>query len=137
MSSCLKNNGFVTASNDSSDVTGTSILIYSQEYFARTANGTSQSSSRNMNISRTGVGRWTVSLTPGHPDGVNYHPSITMEEQSANRDGILGHIVQGSQTVSGFDLELMTGDNGPTEDTYVDTPFSIGISAPVTVIRPI
>jgi hypothetical protein len=115
-------------------LTSTTVEIYSEEYFAKTLNGTTQSSSRNMTITRTAVGRWTVSLAIAHPEGINYHPSVQVEEQSANRDGIFAHIVQGSLTATGFNLELYTGDNGGTEDVYVDTPFTIGIDSPVTVI---
>lgn len=108
--------------------------IYSEEFFAKTVNGTTQSGSRNLKITRTAVGQWSAVLNPAHPDGVDYHPSFTAEEQSANRDTPDITIVQGSQTANGFSFQITTGDNGATADVYVDTPFTIGINAPVSVI---
>lgn len=113
--------------------TVTTRIIYSEEYFARTANGLIQSGNRNLTITRTAVGLWTAVLATAHPNGVDYHPTITAEEQ-ATRDTPDITIVQGSQTPTGFDIQVTTGDNGATADLLVDTPFTVGISAPVTVV---
>jgi len=114
----------------------TTSTVYSEEYFARTANGTTSpaANNRQMTMTRTALGQWDVVLNPAHPDGVNYHASFTAEEQSANRDTPDITIVQGSQTANGFSLQITTGDNGGAVDSYVDTPFTIGIDAPVQVV---
>ena len=114
----------------------TTSTVYSEEYFARTADGTTSpaANNRQMTMTRTALGQWDVVLNPAHPDGVDYHASITAEEQSANRDTPDITIVQGSQTANGFSLQITTGDNGGAVDSYVDTPFTIGIDAPVQVV---
>lgn len=112
----------------------TTAVIRSEEYFAMSTNGTTQASVRQMSISRTAVGRWNVTLSPPHPDGLNYHPSFTAEEQSSNRDTPDITIVQGTRSSSGFEIQITTGDNGGAADVYIDTPFSIGINSPITVL---
>ena len=137
-SSCLtKGVPFASIAGSSSD-SGTPRVIYSEEYFARSANGTTQSSARNMTVTQNANNTWTATLTPPHPDGVNYHPSITPEEQFANRDGVIAQVVQGTLTASGFDFMLITGDNGGSQDLVVtNTPYTVSIDAPVTVIESI
>ena len=108
--------------------------IYSEEYFGKSSNGVVQNGGRNMDLDRTGTGLWTVTITPPHPDGVDYHPSIQVEEQANNRDAVDAHVIQGTQTANGFDMMLTTGDNGTGADTLVNTPFTIGIDSPVTVV---
>lgn len=134
---CQNNNNFTTSSPPSGSGTSTPVtrVIYSEEYFAKTVNGTTQSSNRNLTITRTAQGRWTVVLSTPHPEGINYHPSITVEEQLANRDSVDVHVIQGTQTATGFDIMLSTGDNGGAADTLVDTPFTISIDSPVTVLE--
>lgn len=111
----------------------TTRTIYSEEYFAA-SNGSTMIGSRNVTMTRTGVGRWDVTITPAHPHGVNYHVSFEAEEQSANRDAPDITIVQGSKTASSFSIQITTGDNGGTADVYIDTPFTLAIDAPVDVI---
>ena len=108
--------------------------VYVEEYFARSEDGQTQSGNRNATITRTALGRWDVVLATAHPDGVNYHPSLTTEEQSANRDMPDISVVQGSVTANGFSIQITTGDNGGTADGYVDTPWSLGIDSPCTVV---
>lgn len=112
----------------------TSEDVYVETYFGRSANGTTSSAVRESTLTRTAPGQWSVVLTTPHPDGVNYHPSLTVEEQSANRDSVDIQVVQGTQTANGFDIMLTTGDNGGSEDTYVDAPWSFAVTAPTTVI---
>lgn len=113
----------------------TTRVIYSEEYFARSLNGLTQLAARNATITRTAAGQWTVALATAHPDGVNYHVSLTAEEQSANRDTPDITVVQGTQTATGFQIQITTGDNGTSADAYIDTPWSFGIDAPVTVLE--
>ena len=112
----------------------TPLGLYAEEYFASSANGTTQGSTRNATMTRTGVGLWNVALSPAHPDGVDYHVSLTAEEQSANRDTPDITIVQGTKTASGFSLQITTGDNGGAADVYIDTPFTLSIDAPLDVL---
>ncbi len=108
--------------------------VYVGTYAARSANGATQSFSRDATITRTAQGRWRVVFAADHPDGVDYHPSLSVEEQADNRDGVDIQIVQGSQTENGFEVMLTTGDNGGSADTYVDAPWSFEVTAPVTVV---
>lgn len=113
-------------------------VIYSEEYFAKSTDGLTQSGNRGLTVARSSTGVWTATLATAHPDGVDYHPSIQVEEQdgAGNRDGIDPHIIQGSVSATGFKFMLTTGDNGTGADGYVDTPFTIGIDSPVTVLAP-
>lgn len=111
-----------------------SATIRSEEYFAASADGAAQSANRQLTLSRSAVGQWRAVLSPAHPDGIDYHVSFTAEEQGSNRDTPDLTIVQGSKTASGFDFQITTGDNGGVADVYIDTPFTIGIDAPVSVI---
>lgn len=115
-------------------LTTTDRVIWSEEYFASSVNGTTQSANRNLTIVRTAVGQWSATLNGDHESGTNYHVSFTAEEQSANRDTPDITIVQGSKTNSSFDFQITTGDNGASADGYVDTPFTVGINCPVTVL---
>ena len=108
--------------------------IYVEEYMAKTTDSQVSSATRNTTLTRTALGRWDVTFTNPHPDGVEYHPTITAEEQSANRDTPDITVVQGTITANGFSIQITTGDNGGGADVYVDTPFSLGVSAPVTVV---
>ena len=108
--------------------------VYSEEYYAATADGQGQSGSRNVTMTRTAVGQWDVVMTPAHPDGIDYHVSFEAEEQNTNRDAPDLTIVQGSKTASTFMVQITTGDNGGTADVYIDTPFTLAIDAPVEVM---
>ena len=108
--------------------------VYVEKMFARSANGLVQSSSRESTITRTAQGQWNVVFAAAHPDGAAYHPSLTPEEQSANRDSVDIQVVQGSQTANGFKVMLTTGDNGGGEDTYVDSPWSMAVTCPIEVV---
>jgi len=89
--------------------------IYSEEYYASSDDGLTQTSARQLTIGRGDVGQWKQSALRDTPD-------IT--------------IVQGTKSASGFGFQITTGDNGGTEDVYIDTPFTIGIDAPVVVVVP-
>ena len=108
--------------------------VYSEEYYAATADGLIQSGSRNVTMTRTAVGQWDVVMASAHPDGIDYHVSFEAEEQSTNRDAPDLTIVQGSKTASTFMVQVTTGDNGGTADVYIDTPFTLAIDAPVEVV---
>lgn len=112
----------------------TIVPIYHENYAAGTADGLTQSWNRNLFLTRTAVGQWNVTLLGAHPDGANYHVTITAEEQAGDRDTPDITIVQGTKTAAGFQIQITTGDNGGGADAYVDTPFTIGISSPRNVV---
>jgi len=127
--------GTINASISGSGALSTSSSqIYVEQYFGKSQNGTTQSSSRNLTMTRTAVGRWTIAFSTAHPDGINYHASITAEEQGNLRDTPDITVVQGSPTANGFNIQITTGDNGGGADAYVDTPFTISIASPISVI---
>ena len=108
--------------------------IYEEFYFAKSTDGLSESSNRNMTITRSSAGRWTALFSTPHPDGVNYHPSMSAEEEFTNRDGAILQIEQGTLTANGFSYYLITGDNGGAQDVLIDSPHTISIAAPTSVI---
>lgn len=89
---------------------------------------------RNATVTRTALGRWDVVFNAAHPDGTNYHPSLSVHESSADRDVPKVSVVEGTKTSSGFSIQLTTDDNGGTADVYDDAQWSFGVSCPVTVI---
>ena len=105
--------------------------VYVEVYAGGTSDGTTQDWARNATLTRTNVGRWTVSLDSPHPDGTGYHISTQAQEESGNRDTPDITTVQGTLTANGFDIQIVTGDNGGSADVYVDTPWTFGITAPV------
>ena len=113
----------------------TTATIEAELYRGRSATGTTVQHVDNATMTRTGVGRWQVRFTGGtHPNGESYTPHLTAEEQLANRDGVMPQIVQGTQNASGFDVMLLTGDNGTAADFLVDSPWSWGVEAPINVV---
>ena len=61
--------------------------------------------------------------------------SFTAEEQQENRDTPDITIVQGSKTATSFMVQITTGDNGGVADVHIDTPFTLAIDAPVSVLN--
>lgn len=111
------------------------LTIYSQEYFSKSSDGLVEiaTGSRNLQMVRTNVGRWTITLTTPHPDGAIYHPIFSVEEQSNLLDTPFITVVQGSITSTSFDIQITADVNTGTTDAYVDTPFMISINSPTQV----
>ena len=84
-------------------------------------------------VSRTNVGRYSVTLTPSLATA-NYPVVATLEESSGSRDAILIQLVSGSRLVSGFNLMIQEGDNGNNSGDYVDRAFSYSISCTGTFV---
>lgn len=105
-----------------------------EEHYAGGASPTVQVWNRNLTLTRTAVGRWNATFVGAHPDGAEYHVTATAEEQSGVRDTPDITVVQGSKTAAGFQLQITTGDNGGAADAYVDTPFTVAVNAPQTVV---
>lgn len=115
---------------------GTQQTIKASVYEGGSDNGTTQSWNDGVTLTRTALGRWTATFDTPHPNGTNYHPTLTSQEQSGNRDVPDITIVQGSKTANGFQYQITTGDNGGTADAYVDTPHTIGVTAPIDLLMP-
>lgn len=113
----------------------TTRVILSEEYRGRSSTGTTVQHAVNSTMTRIGVGRWQVRFTGGtHPNGESYTPDLVVEEELNLRDGKDIQIIQGTQNANGFDIMITTGDNGGAADGLVDSPWSWGVEAPVTVI---
>ena len=86
---------------------------------------TTTTSSHNMSIVRTAVGRYTVTLTPPHPN--NEYTVVMSTEDDVNRDGPLTHIVEGSMNSAGFDLYVALHDNGQNANPFFDFPLHVAV----------
>ena len=126
--------GTITISNGNS-IDFPVLTIYEEFYAGGSDDGRSQTWGRNVRMSRNAVGQWTVRFGSPHPDGTDYAIDFSVEEGTA-RDSVLLQVVQGSMTANGFDIFLATGDNGGTTDSFVDTPFTISVDAPIEVLGP-
>lgn len=131
----IENGNTIDLSQFEEILTVTTRDVYVEEYAGRSSNGTTQLFARNATMTRTAAGRWTVVLSPAHPDGVNYAPKVVAEEQSNTRDTPDITVVQGSISATGFQIQITTGDNGGVADTYVDTPWTWSVNSPVTLIE--
>lgn len=108
--------------------------IYAEFAAGRSDTNTNVAFTRSATMTRTNSGRWTIAFDASHPDGEDYVVCTTAEEESGNRDTPDITVVQGSMTANGFDLQIVTGDNGGTADVYVDTPFQWSVSGPIVVL---
>lgn len=87
-----------------------------------------------ITVARLGVGRWEVIFPFPHPDGAEYHVSLTAEEQINLRDTPDILVRQGFKTQNGFEYFIVTGDNGGSADTFVDTPHTVSINVPMEML---
>ena len=109
--------------------------IYSEQ-FAGGDNGVNGSAiwARNSTVTRTGEGLYTVVFDSSHPDGINYHVSLSGSEDVANRDNPKVTLVYPTKTANGFDLMVTVDDNGTGADPLEDNGWSYGVDSPLTVI---
>ncbi|MDV7188534.1 hypothetical protein R3X25_14685, partial [Lutibacter sp. TH_r2] len=85
----------------------------------------------NCSVSRTATGRYTVAFTTAHPNGAEY--DITFGTQiNSGRDSRIVSVLE--QRADGFDVVVVTGDNGTTADTYVDEVWYFNTSATKDVV---
>lgn len=111
--------------------------VYVEKFAGGSTNGAAGGAwGRNATVTRTGTGQWTVVFASAHPDGVNYHVSFSSEEPANTRDQPKVTIDQGSKTANGFTFAITQDDNGGTADTYVDQPWTFGVTCPETVLVP-
>jgi hypothetical protein len=92
---------------------------------------------RGATMTRLAVGLWRITFGSPHPDGDEYNPVLTSEEESNFRDTPDITVVEGTLSATGFDYQITTGDNGAGADVYVDTPHSWSVFKPVDVITSI
>ena len=131
----LKISGGTIAIEDGNSVTFPVETIYVETFAAGSANGTTQAWARDATITRFGTGHWRVAFGFAHPDGVDYAVSIVTEEGTL-RDTPLWYVDEGTKTANGFDLSIVTGDNGRAADIFVDAPFTFSVAAPIDVLTP-
>ena len=109
-------------------------VIYEEFYAGGTDDGLNLTWGRNLKMQRIAQGIWEVGFVAPHPDGTAYAINVLTQEEANLRDSVLPWVEQGSKTPNGFIIHLVTGDNGGTADTYVDTPFTVSVNAPVKVL---
>ncbi|SDX51666.1 hypothetical protein SAMN05444411_106120 [Lutibacter oricola] len=87
-------------------------------------------------VSRTAVGRYTVTFDNAHPNGAAYDISFGAQVENANnrRDSRIVSVETGSQTANGFNVLVLTGDNGTTADVFVDEVWYFNTSATKEVV---
>ena len=121
-------------------VMGATTQVYVEKFAGGSSDGQQSGAwMRGATVTRTAVGRWDVVFgTAGnpqvHPDGTDYHPSLSLEEASGTRDDIIIQVVRGSKSPGGFQIQIHRGDNGQGAGTYVDRPWSFGVDCPVNVL---
>ncbi len=82
-------------------------------------------------ITRTDPGRYSVLFTSPHPNG--YYYDITFGYKgNTDRDGRNIQVL--NQDADGFTIEITTGDNGGTADTYVDSTWYFNVTSTKEVI---
>lgn len=100
----------------------------------RSVDGKVKSFSRRSELTRQAQGRWTVAFDQLHPEGVDYGVSIMSEEQSNLRDLPSPTVVQGTQTDSGFKIQMTKDDHSSGADNYVNAPFTYQVFAEKEVV---
>ncbi len=101
---------------------------------ALNVNGT-QLWERNSTVTRLGEGRYRVVFNTVHPDGVEYHISVSGREDIVNRDNPKVTVVEGTKTASGFDIMVTVDDNGTGADIFEDNPWTFGVRWPCQVVE--
>jgi hypothetical protein len=108
--------GKLTATNVNPD-----IRVVAVGYFASDAS-TNRASGITASLSSTGV--YAISFGTARPDA-NYIITAQIIEPSVNKDDVKIHVEDGSQSTSGFTLNVYEGDNSPSPDTHVDRAFYV------------
>lgn len=88
----------------------------------------------NSSVTNTANGRYTVTFDTPHPNGANYSIVLGVEEDTGNRDGRIIQVVDNSQTANGFQVMILTGDNGTTADGFVEENWSFQVAATLSVV---
>lgn len=79
----------------------------------------------NSTVTRTAAGRYTVSFSAPHPEGVAYEIVMGAQSDEPNRDQ--RKFKYTNVTANGFDVVTTVDDNGGTADGYADIPFSYAV----------
>ena len=80
----------------------------------------------NLSCVRNGTGDYTLSFGVNRPTA-NYIVIGQIIEPTSTKDDIKIHVVEGTQSVSGFDVAIYEGDNSSSPDTDVDRDFYITV----------
>jgi len=130
---------FILLGNVTLDIppTITTAVIYAETFAGGSTDGLDNGIwARGCTIERDEEGQWVVDFLTAHTEGINYHVSLTTEEEDDLRDTPYITVVEGSKTSLGFELQILEGDNGAVEDSYVDAPWSFSVSDKITVLTP-
>jgi len=115
--------GYIFAALHHSGANGNGAILYQ-------INNSVTGSSR---TTRTNTGRYNVRFSTPHPNGANYPISLGVRVDG-NRDGRIIQVVDGTQNANGFNVVILTGDNGTAADPYVDSHWYFNVSATKEVI---
>lgn len=77
-----------------------------------------------ITASRSSTGVYVISFGTARPDA-NYIITAQVVEPSADKDDVKIHVEAGSQSTSGFTLNVYEGDNSTSPDTHVDRTFYV------------
>lgn len=81
-------------------------------------------------------GLYNVVFDSPHPDGDEYHISLSGGESGVTRDNPKVTWVRGTKTENGFQVMVTTDDNGGSADDYNNSEWSFSVNCPVEVIVP-
>jgi len=114
------------------------VTVNVMHFGGRSQNGVSVSYARNCTVTRVATGLWNVAFATPHPLGVNYHPSLVVEEQADIADPATAVVVQGTQLATGFQVRLYVRDNVGIKDIPTNVPWSFEASVPVNlaIVKP-
>ena len=86
--------------------------------------GLEHKKTRNLSVTRTSTGIYQCNFLVTRPDA-NYVVTGQIIEPSTDKDDVKIHVQKGSQTTSGFIVNIYTGDNGQSPDTHIDRNFYV------------
>ncbi|MFV0564249.1 MAG: hypothetical protein ACK5NB_00290 [Flavobacteriaceae bacterium] len=127
----LSNEGVVGKGGSFTITKETIGYVFSSAYIA--GSGTNLFTN-NATVTRNSTGRYTVTFTNAHPNGVNYDVVFGTHESFSSRDTKDATVIEGSQTANGFEVYVSTGDNGATADVLRDANWSFQVSGTKEVI---
>lgn len=81
----------------------------------------------NATATKLGTGSYRIAFGTPHPVDAAYPVTFGPLSDGDDRDGVHIEVVNGTQTLTGFDVWVGTGDNGGAPDTLVDRTFSFRV----------
>jgi hypothetical protein len=129
----LISNGNATLNGNTSIANISSIASYDNEIYIRSIamakvndNGANEKVA-NCTVTRTDVGRYTLTLNKARPTS-KYVISLTLAEDSVTRDDVIIQVVRGAVLPGYFEYFIHEQDNATTEGTYKDAPHFVLVS---------